>query len=71
MKPSEIREMSIEEIEKKLRELRLELAKERGVLTMGASLENHMVIRNIRRDIARLRTVRRERELAQNSAENA
>ncbi len=35
MKPSEIREMSIEEIDKKIRELRLELAKERGVLTMG------------------------------------
>ncbi|NJD99990.1 50S ribosomal protein L29 [Thermococcus sp. M36] len=61
MKPSEIREMSIEEIDKKIRELRLELAKERGVLTMGASLENPMVIRNIRRDIARLLTIKKEK----------
>ncbi|ASJ09909.1 50S ribosomal protein L29 [Thermococcus sp. P6] len=61
MKPSEIREMSIEEIEKKIRELRMELAKERGVLTMGASLENPMVIRNLRRDIARLLTIKKEK----------
>ena len=61
MKPSEIREMSIDEIEKKLRELRLELAKERGVLTMGASIENPMVIRNLRRDIARLLTIKKEK----------
>ncbi|WP_456368895.1 50S ribosomal protein L29 [Thermococcus sp.] len=61
MKPSEIREMSIEEIDKKIKELRLELAKERGVLTMGASLENPMVIRNLRRDIARLLTIKKEK----------
>ncbi len=61
MKPSEIREMSIEEIDEKIRELRLELAKERGVLTMGASLENPMVIRNLRRDIARLLTIKKEK----------
>ncbi|HDZ35669.1 MAG TPA: 50S ribosomal protein L29 [Thermococcus sp.] len=61
MRPSEIREMSIEEIEKKIKELRLELAKERGVLTMGASIENPMVIRNLRRDIARLLTIKNEK----------
>ncbi len=61
MKPSEIREMSMDEINEKLRELRLELAKERGVLTMGASTENPMVIRNLRRDIARLLTIRKEK----------
>ncbi|HHI00321.1 MAG TPA: 50S ribosomal protein L29 [Thermococcus litoralis] len=61
MKPSEIREMSVEEIEAKIRELRLELAKERGMLTMGTSLENPMVIRNLRRDIARLLTIRKEK----------
>ncbi|AIU69761.1 50S ribosomal protein L29 [Thermococcus eurythermalis] len=61
MKPSEIREMSIEEIEQKIKELRLQLAKERGMLTMGASIENPMVIRNLRRDIARLLTIRNEK----------
>jgi large subunit ribosomal protein L29 len=53
--------MSIEEIDQKIRELRLELAKESGVLTMGASLENPMVIRNLRRDIARLLTIKKEK----------
>ncbi len=61
MKASEIREMSIEEIDEKIRELRLELAKERGMLTMGTSLENPMVIRDLRRDIARLITIRKEK----------
>ncbi|GAB6102750.1 hypothetical protein JCM16138_19730 [Thermococcus atlanticus] len=61
MKASEIREMSIEEIEEKIRELRLELAKERGMLTMGTSLENPMVIRDLRRDIARLITIKKEK----------
>ncbi|ASJ02228.1 50S ribosomal protein L29 [Thermococcus profundus] len=61
MKPSEIREMSIDEIDEKLRQLRLELAKERGMLTMGTSTENPMVIRNLRRDIARLLTIKREK----------
>ncbi|WP_297519202.1 50S ribosomal protein L29 [Thermococcus sp.] len=61
MKPSEIREMSIDEIDEKLRELKLELAKEKGVLTMGASTENPMVIRDLRRDIARLLTIKKEK----------
>lgn len=61
MRPSEIREMSIEEINKKIQELRLELSKEKGMLTMGTSLENPMVIRNLRRDIARLLTIRNEK----------
>ncbi|EEB74076.1 50S ribosomal protein L29 [Thermococcus sp. AM4] len=61
MKPSEIREMTIEEIDEKIRQLRLELAKERGMLTMGTSTENPMVIRNLRRDIARLLTIKKEK----------
>ncbi|WP_456366406.1 50S ribosomal protein L29 [Thermococcus sp.] len=61
MKPSEIREMSIEEIDEKIKQLRLELAKEKGMLTMGTSTENPMVIRDLRRDIARLLTIRKEK----------
>jgi len=61
MKPSEIRDMSIDEIDEKLRQLRLELAKEKGMLTMGTSTENPMVIRDLRRDIARLLTIRKEK----------
>jgi len=61
LKPSEIRDMSIDEIDEKLKQLRVELAKERGMLTMGTSLENPMVIRDLRRDIARLITIKKEK----------
>ncbi len=61
LKPSEIRDMTIEEIDEKIRQLRTELAKERGMLTMGTSLENPMVIRDLRRDIARLITIKKEK----------
>ena len=61
MKPSEIREMTIEEIDEKIKQLRLELAKEKGMLTMGTSIENPMVIRDLRRDIARLLTIKKEK----------
>ncbi|WP_048149471.1 50S ribosomal protein L29 [Palaeococcus ferrophilus] len=61
MKPSEIREMSLEEINEKIKEVRMELAKERGMLTMGTSLENPMKIRSLKRDLARLLTIRNEK----------
>jgi len=61
LKPSEIRDMSIDEIDEKLKQLRVELAKERGMLTMGTSLENPMVIRDLKRDIARLITIKKEK----------
>ncbi|RLF77605.1 50S ribosomal protein L29 [Thermococci archaeon] len=61
MKTSEIREMSIEEINEKIKEVRIELAKERGMLTMGTSMENPMQIRTLRRDLARLLTIRNEK----------
>ncbi|AIF68788.1 50S ribosomal protein L29 [Palaeococcus pacificus DY20341] len=61
MRPSEIREMSLEEIDAKIKEIRMELAKERGMLTMGTSLENPMKIRSLKRDLARLLTIRNEK----------
>ncbi|MCD6559716.1 MAG: 50S ribosomal protein L29 [Palaeococcus sp.] len=61
MKTSEIREMSLEEINEKIKEVRIELAKERGMLTMGTSMENPMQIRTLRRDLARLLTIRNEK----------
>ncbi len=61
LKPTEIRDMSIDEIDEKIRQLRVELAKEKGMLTMGTSLENPMVIRDLKRDIARLITIKKEK----------
>jgi len=60
MKMDEIRKMSREEKLKKLRELELELIRLRTMVRSGGSLENPMAIRNIRKDIARIKTALRE-----------
>ncbi len=59
----EIREMSREEREKKLRELRAELMKLRSIVKSGGRLDNPCRIREIRKTIARILTVNREEEL--------
>jgi large subunit ribosomal protein L29 len=65
MKAEDMREWDNTEIEARLRELREEQFKLRFA---GATmeLENPRMLRNIRRDIARLKTIMRERELAPN-----
>jgi large subunit ribosomal protein L29 len=55
MKMEEIRKMSREEKIKKLRELELELLRLRTLVRSGGSLENPAMVRNIKRDIARLK----------------
>lgn len=60
LRPSEIRDMSIEEMRAKLRELRAELARERAVAAAGGSLENPGRIRELRRTIARILTIMKE-----------
>lgn len=63
MKAEEIRDWDDSEIEARLRELKEEQFKLRFA---GATMEmeNPRMLRNIRRDIARLKTIMRERELA-------
>ncbi len=63
MRPEEIREMTDAEIEHKLEELSNELFELR---LRGAyeELENPARIRQLKRDIARLKTIMRERQLA-------
>lgn len=60
LRPSEIRDMSIEEMKAKLRELRAELARERAAAAAGGSLENPGRIRELRRTIARILTIMKE-----------
>ena len=55
MKMEEIRKMSREEKIKKLRELELELLRLRTLVRSGGSLENPAMVRNMKRDIARLK----------------
>ena len=61
MKSREIREMSKEEQENKLVEMRTELLGELGNVAMGGSTTNTMKIRMIKRDIARLLTIINEK----------
>ena len=65
MKAEDIREWEVSEIEARLGQLKEEQFKLRFQASM-MELENPSLLRNIRRDIARLKTVLRERELAQN-----
>ena len=61
MKPAEIREMSVEDLKAKIDEL----TRERFNLRFRSateSIENPMRFRSLRRDIARMQTILRERE---------
>jgi large subunit ribosomal protein L29 len=63
MKADEIREWDVAEITARLKELREEQFKLRFQSSM-MQLENPGTLRKVRRDIARLQTILRERELA-------
>lgn len=62
LRAKEIRAMSVEELMEKLRELRAELAKARATAAAGGSLENPSQIRQLKRTIARILTVIREKK---------
>ena len=59
MKASELRELSVSELEIKLKDLKEELFNLRFQLAIN-QLENPMQIKNVKRDIARVSTVIRE-----------
>ncbi len=56
----EVREMSDEQIEKQLKDLRNELLKERAITATGGAPENPGRIRELRRTIARILTIQKE-----------
>lgn len=62
IRTKEIREMSKEEREAKLKELRNELMHERGVAAMGGAPPNPGKIRALRTSVARLLTIMKEEE---------
>lgn len=64
MKAEDIRDMSDAEVEARLKELREEQFKLRFSSSM-MEVENNALMGQVRRDIARIKTVIRERELAQ------
>ena len=65
MKINKINEMSSPELEKELSELKTELFKLRFSLATNG-LDNPMKIKEVKKDIARINTVLRQRELTEN-----
>ena len=66
MKINKIKEMSSPELEKELVELKNELFKLRFSLATNG-LDNPMKIKEVKKDIARIKTVLTEREMAENN----
>ena len=62
MKASKLNESSVAELNKRLAELKAELFNLRFQLATG-QLQNPMTIRACKKDIARIKTILREREL--------
>jgi len=59
----EIRDMSAEQRERRLSELRTDLSKQKTMINAGGSIENPGQIKVIKRTIARILTVMREEGL--------
>ena len=68
MKASEIRNLSTEELEAKLKDLKAELFNLRFQLAIN-QLDNPMRVSAVKKDIARVKTVLRENEI--NNSKNA
>jgi large subunit ribosomal protein L29 len=62
LRSEEIRGMSREEMLEKLRELRAELARARATAAAGGSLDNPARIRELKRTIARILTIIKEKQ---------
>jgi len=67
MKSEDIRELSDSELKEKMDEAKVELFNLRFQLATG-QLDNPNRIKYVRRDIARLQTIKRERELQEEKA---
>ena len=68
MKISKIRELSSPDLEKELGELKTELFKLKFSLATHG-LDNPMKIKEVRKDIAKVKTILREREIAETKQE--
>ena len=65
MKNNKLKEMSSQDLEKELGELKSELFKLRFSLATNG-LDNPLKVKEVRKDIARIKTILRERELKNN-----
>ena len=67
MKPSEVRELTTDEVTARIEQLQEELFRLR-FRRATMEIESPMLLRTIKRDVARLKTVLRERELSSGGA---
>ena len=65
MKNNKLKEMSSQDLEKELSELKTELFKLRFSLATNG-LDNPLIVKEVRKEIARIKTILRERELKNN-----
>lgn len=65
LRASEIRKMETKEIKRRLKELKLELMKLKAQVKMHRPIQNTGRIRELRRTIARILTILREREMGE------
>jgi large subunit ribosomal protein L29 len=63
LRVQEIREMSVDERERRLDEMRTELSKLRTMISAGGAVENPGRVKALKKTIARINTVIREEEL--------
>lgn len=61
MRKKELRKMEKKDIDKRVGELRLEMAKERANIKIGANVTSPGRIKEIRKTIARANTIKREK----------
>ena len=66
MKVKEIRDLTTEELQKKLTDLKVELFNLRFQLATG-QLDNPMRVRDVKKSLARVKTIIRERDLESKS----
>jgi len=60
LRSEEIRDLSDEDMEEKIKELRDELLREKSMIASGGAPENPGRIREIKRTIARILTIKKE-----------
>jgi large subunit ribosomal protein L29 len=60
LRSKEIRNLSRKDIDKRLEELKLDIAKERANISIGATTTSPGKIKEIKRAIARINTIKRE-----------
>jgi large subunit ribosomal protein L29 len=68
IRTNELREMPREDIEKKLEGLRAEYSKEKALHATGTAPENPGRIKELRRTIARIETILKEKEAKEGNA---